>query len=1777
MEAGDLVHSRPAWGSKLQYMLAQVGFSVGLGNVWRFPYLCHQNGGGAFLLLYVLLLALVGVPLFFLELAAGQSIRQGSIGVWAHVSPRLAGIGYASCMVCFFVALYYNVIIGWSLFYLGSSFQYPLPWEECPTLTANTTVRECALSSPTSYFWYRRALDISPSITQSGSFNPMMTGCLLAAWTIVCLAMIKGIKSSGKVMYFSSLFPYVVLLCFLIRGLMLEGAFEGIAYMFYPRLHIWADVQVWRQAATQVFFALGLGFGSIIAYSSYNPPTNNCHRDAVVVATINLMTSLLATLVVFAVLGFRAHSITSHCVSQNVEVLLQLSHSSQLPTQWLPQFNLSDPESVSVGQYSAWFNQLGAALNGTVTPCNTEDEMQKNWTMEQWKKVAWSDESAHLQRSSGVHALTVCSCVLGFLFGLLFVQNSGNYYVSMFDDYSATLPLIIVVIFEAVSVSWLYGTDRFMDDIERMMKWRPPLVYKYLWKFVCPLAMVGLLLASLLRMCFKHPTYKAWDREQVKEVELQYPDWALAILVSLIILASLPIPIGFFRQLLIERWDRGQEVSNGGVGDGDPMTFRQPHDPEAYRKCSTEPSDLSGPDPSLLPLEEEEEEEEGAGGRSMVSDNGFLPFVGSGEGRGEEQYRLLPQEEEEEENSTVQREVPVSYPCPYCEICFTALHYLEKHIKRSHRKQYLDMLRSRARQRLESLTRSLNLQWQMDLVDMSNLSKHNNGHKFMLTCIDMLSKYARYFDKVQDFIEAYNQGYHTSIKMKPIDVDKSNSFKVYKNVYGPFIKKGKSTYKFNISDVVRVSKLRSPFAKGYFSDEYFTVTEQLARDPPAIKIMEVPVVKIKEGEVGSEFGEKLIKSIVNMEIKVPYIRTDNVKEFGEEESAEFETVFVLTDFKNPDYTYLYKHDNRIIGPPVVLHYAMKQEPLPFSSRPLYCTTMVNLVLCFTGFRKKDEVVNLVNLVHHMGGTIRKDFSSKVTHLIAHSTHGEKYRLAVCMGTPILKPDWIYKAWERRNEINFNAGVDEFRTEFKVSPFQDCVLSFLGFSDDEKKSMEEMTEMQGGQYLDVGDERCTHLVVEENTIKELPFIPSKRLYVVKQEWFWGSIQMDARAGESMYFYEKPDSPALKKSVSLLSLNTPNSNRKRRRLKDTLVQLTKETEISPFPPRKRQSAEHSLSMGSLLDISNTPDSGKTLGAAMKIDGKVGFCYFLSDWLTMVAFVLRGSLQFCADLRGCTNGIGGILQICACLRKSALQERDQWLPHREILHGNTLTNKKLMNIIKLHTTAIAIYFVFAGTRTHRCVSERRPAVCMLSVLYVIKLMHLHFNPWGLILCFHFIICFQLFKNPLEKEGQLGGPILAQEEIKTIFGSIPDVFEVHTRIKADLEELVINWSEDKSVGDIILKYSKDLVKAYPPFVNFFEMSKETIVRCEKLKPRFHAFLKINQAKPECGRQTLVELLIRPVQRLPSVALLLNDIKKHTANDNPDKVTLEKAIESLKEVMTHINEDKRKTEGQKQIFDVVYEVDGCPANLLSSHRILVQRVETIALGEKPCDRGEHVTLFLFNDCLEIARKRHKVITTFRSPHGNTRPPASLKHITLMPLSQIRKVLDLKETEDCQNAFALVVHPPTEQDNLLFSFQMTAEEMGKEAWLRTLCRHIANTICKADAEELIQSTDPDTVQVNTKDMDSTLSRASRAIKKTSKKVTRAFSFTKTPKRVIQRAFMVTRTPDGKSPTAGLENYTGGHLVSSSTLAGIHSPSMVSLPSMFEKKYHTFSRSTTHLI
>uniref|UniRef100_A0A8C9KPA5 Transporter n=1 Tax=Serinus canaria TaxID=9135 RepID=A0A8C9KPA5_SERCA len=571
--------NRPAWNSnKLQYILAQIGYSVGLGNVWRFPYLCQKNGGGAYLVPYLVLLVIIGLPLFFLELAVGQRIRRGSIGVWNYICPRLGGIGYASCLVSPFLA-------GSS-----SSLTFDQPrrqWMTLPLmlscLSPAVVETECERSSATTYFWYRETLDISNSISESGGLNWKMTLCLLVAWSLVGLAMIKGIQSSGKVMYFSSLFPYLVLVCFLVRGLLLRGAVDGIMHMFTPKLDKMLDPQVWREAATQVFFALGLGFGGVIAFSSYNKQDNNCHFDATLVSFINFFTSVLATLVVFAVLGFKANIMNEKCVVENAEKILGYLNTNVLSHDLIPpHVNFSH---LTAKDYNEMYRVIMTVKEGHfkelgLDACLLEDELNKSVQGTGLAFIAFTEAMTHFPASpfwsvmfflmlinlglgsmigtmSGIttpiidtfkvrkEVFTVGCCIFAFVVGLIFVQRSGNYFVTMFDDYSATLPLTVVVILENIAVAWIYGTKKFMQELTEMLGFRPYQFYYYTWKYVSPICMAVLMTASIIQLGVSPPGYSAWIREEAAEKFLFYPTWAMAILISLIILASLPLPLVF--------------------------------------------------------------------------------------------------------------------------------------------------------------------------------------------------------------------------------------------------------------------------------------------------------------------------------------------------------------------------------------------------------------------------------------------------------------------------------------------------------------------------------------------------------------------------------------------------------------------------------------------------------------------------------------------------------------------------------------------------------------------------------------------------------------------------------------------------------------------------------------------------------------------------------------------------------------------------------------------------------------------------------------------------------------------------------------------------------------------------------------------------------------------------------------------------------------------------------------------------------------------------------
>uniref|UniRef100_A0A8C1X7B5 Transporter n=1 Tax=Cyprinus carpio TaxID=7962 RepID=A0A8C1X7B5_CYPCA len=342
---------RPKWDNKVQYLLTCIGFAVGLGNVWRFPYLCQIYGGGAFLIPYLIALVFEGLPLLYLELAIGQSLRKGSIGVWHSISPLL---GVASMIISLLVGLFYNTILAWVLWYFFHSFQEPLPWSVCP-INENRTgyVQECVDSTPVNYFWYRQTLNITPDIEESGTLQWWLVVCLASAWSIVYICFIRGIETIGKAVYVTATFPYLVLTIFLVRALTLPGATDGLRYLFTPDWTLLMDPQVWLDAATQIFFSLSLAFGGLIAFSSYNPKKNDCERDTLVVGLINSATSLYASIPIFAILGFKATSNFNSCINSNI---LDLTNAFDIGEtnitmenyeSWLTYLNTTDPDKVS--------------------------------------------------------------------------------------------------------------------------------------------------------------------------------------------------------------------------------------------------------------------------------------------------------------------------------------------------------------------------------------------------------------------------------------------------------------------------------------------------------------------------------------------------------------------------------------------------------------------------------------------------------------------------------------------------------------------------------------------------------------------------------------------------------------------------------------------------------------------------------------------------------------------------------------------------------------------------------------------------------------------------------------------------------------------------------------------------------------------------------------------------------------------------------------------------------------------------------------------------------------------------------------------------------------------------------------------------------------------------------------------------------------------------------------------------------------------------------------
>ncbi|XP_054619409.1 sodium-dependent neutral amino acid transporter B(0)AT1-like [Dunckerocampus dactyliophorus] len=536
----------PKWDNKAQYILTCLGFCIGIASVWRFPYLCQSHGGGAFLIPYVILLVLEGMPLMLLEFAIGQRLRTGSVGVWGAINPYLTGVGIASMLVSFLTALYYNALIAWIMWYLFNSFQSPLPWTQCP-LNDNRTgyVPECQQSSTVDYFFYRVTLNSSTSISDSGGLHWPVVVCLLAAWTVICICCIRGIRTSGKAAYITAILPYVVLAIFLIRGLTLKGAFSGIKFLFTPEVAELTKSSTWLDAGAQVFYTFGVAFGGLISFSSYNPVHNNCVQDAVILSVITGLTSVYAATVTYSIIGFRATEKYDMCVDENIMSLINgfnLPEDSITPSNYdlaFKHLNMSDPDAVLGLDIKTCDMQklLSEGVEGTglafivFTEAITKMPASPVWSVLFFIMLFCLGLSSLFGNIEGVivplkdsgvfpkkwphEALTGVTCVVSFIISLLFAQNSGIYWITLFDKFAGSIPLLTVGFIETIAVVYIYGIDRFNEDVEFMTGHKPCIFWQVTWRFISPLIVLFILVSYLVTQAQERFTYLIWDPNSV--------------------------------------------------------------------------------------------------------------------------------------------------------------------------------------------------------------------------------------------------------------------------------------------------------------------------------------------------------------------------------------------------------------------------------------------------------------------------------------------------------------------------------------------------------------------------------------------------------------------------------------------------------------------------------------------------------------------------------------------------------------------------------------------------------------------------------------------------------------------------------------------------------------------------------------------------------------------------------------------------------------------------------------------------------------------------------------------------------------------------------------------------------------------------------------------------------------------------------------------------------------------------------------------------------------
>lgn len=484
-------HHRPQWKTHIGFLFAAIGSAIGLGNIWRFPYLCYENGGGAFLIPYFIALIVVGIPLMILEIGLGHKMRGSAPASFAGISKKWEWLGWWQVIfVMFGIVLYYSVVIAWCLNYFVFSFN--LAWG----------------SQPQSFFFDSFLMrNVNPF--QLGDFRAPIVCSLFFVWFlnwfIVFKGVQKGLEKANKIFMPLLFFLTAIIVVWSVR---LPGAKEGIAQYLTPVWSHLKEPKVWMDAFGQIFFTLSLSFGIMIAYASYLPRKSQIVRDSCLIGFINCFFSVFAGLGVFSILGYMAHTQGGDFQGFEAIGLAFIAYPKAIST--LPYFS----------------SLFGIIFFGTLVIAGLSSAIS---IIEAFTSAII--DKFHYPRKIVVSVLAV----LGFFGSIIFTTQGGLSWLDVVDHFILHYGLVVTAIFECILIGWIYKAKVLRNHVNHYSVWRLTRLWDFSVRFTVPI-----ILGAILISYFKVEISAPYGGYSWLAVILIGRDWLLYTLVGGLIVAAHP-------------------------------------------------------------------------------------------------------------------------------------------------------------------------------------------------------------------------------------------------------------------------------------------------------------------------------------------------------------------------------------------------------------------------------------------------------------------------------------------------------------------------------------------------------------------------------------------------------------------------------------------------------------------------------------------------------------------------------------------------------------------------------------------------------------------------------------------------------------------------------------------------------------------------------------------------------------------------------------------------------------------------------------------------------------------------------------------------------------------------------------------------------------------------------------------------------------------------------------------------------------------------------------